>query len=395
MSGIFISYAREDRTKVDALAKALEDRGWEVWWDWTIAVGETWREVITEALEAAECVVVAWSKEAIKSHWVCEEAEEGRARKILAPVLIEEVKPPLGFRQMQAASLVNWRGEPDHPEFRKLLQAIESILGPPERKEKAEPVVSPSGIREETVQADQDVIHPKPSSYELVRIPAGAFMMGSPPSEKDRLKSESPVHEVRVPEFYLGRYPVTNEEYGRFLKENPKVGEPEYWADRRFNQPRQPVVGVSWEDAQRYASWAGLKLPSEAEWEYACRAGTRSPYYTGDKEKDLDRAGWYEKNSKNQVHPVGEKVPNAWGLYDMHGNVWEWVEDDWHDSYEGGPDDERAWVDRPRGSDRVIRGGSWDDDARSCRSAARYDAGPGNRDGSVGFRLSRAVSIGP
>jgi formylglycine-generating enzyme required for sulfatase activity len=250
-------------------------------------------------------------------------------------------------------------------------------------------------IREKTRQAVQDVIYPKPSGYELVRIPAGSFMMGSPPSEERRYEDEGPVHEVRVAEFYMGRYPVTNEEYGHFLKENPKLKPPEYWAGRQFNQPRQPVVGVSWEDAQRYASWAGLRLPSEAEWEYACRAGTRTPYYTGDKEKDLDRAGWYEKNSKGQPHPVGEKEPNAFGLYDMHGNVWEWMEDDWHGSYEGAPNEGKAWVDSPRGSGRVFRGGGWGYDALLCRSATRSGSGPGDRFLHVGCRLSRSGALGP
>ena len=249
-------------------------------------------------------------------------------------------------------------------------------------------------LRERARKAIQDVIYAARGGYELVRIPGGAFMMGSPPSEEGRYENEDPVHEVRVPEFYMGRYPVTNEEYGRFLKDNPKSPEPEYWADRRFNQPRQPVVGVSWEDARRYASWAGLRLPSEAEWEYACRAGTQTRFYTGDSEKDLDQVGWYYKNSGGQTRPVGEKVPNSYGLYDMHGNVWEWVEDDYHGSYDSAPDDGSAWINEPRGSDRVVRGGGWIFDARNCRSAMRFRDAPGARF-LVGFRLSRSVALDP
>jgi hypothetical protein len=176
-------------------------------------------------------------------------------------------------------------------------------------------------LRERARKADQDVIHAARGGYELVRIPGGAFMMGSPPSEEGGWDFEGPVREVHVPEFYMGRYPVTNEEYGRFLKDNPKIKPPEYWANRQFNQPRQPVVGVSWDDALRYATWAGLRLPSEAEWEYACRAGTRTRFYSGDTDNDLKEVGWYSENSGDKLHPVGEKKPNAWGLYDMHGNV--------------------------------------------------------------------------
>ena len=229
----------------------------------------------------------------------------------------------------------------------------------------------------------------------MVYIPSGQFMMGSPESEKGRDSEEGLLLEVRLKAFYLGRYPVTNEEYGRFLSENPDEPEPEYWADRKFNQPRQPVVGVSWEDAQRYSAWSGLRLPSEAEWEYACRAGTGTRYYTGDKEKDLIRAGWYRENSGEQSHPVSEKEPNAFGLYDMHGNVLEWVEDDWYDNYKDAPDDGRAWIDDPRGADRVVRGGSWSSNALSCRAAYRSYYSPGLRSGSIGFRLARSIALAP
>jgi formylglycine-generating enzyme required for sulfatase activity len=247
--------------------------------------------------------------------------------------------------------------------------------------------------RDRAAQAILEAITAARGEYELVRISGGKFSMGSEQSEKGRYEWEGPVHDVVLNDFYLGRYPVTNEECGRFLNENPDKPEPEYWADRELNQPRQPVVGVSWENAQRYAAWAGLRLPTKAEWEYACRAGTHTRFYTGDKEKDLDRAGWYEKNSKYQLHPVGEKEPNAFGLYDMHGNVWEWVEDDWHDDYKGAPDDGRAWVDDPRGASRVVRGGGWGGPAGGCRSAVRLDYSPDRRGNYLGFRLARSAVL--
>jgi formylglycine-generating enzyme required for sulfatase activity len=239
-----------------------------------------------------------------------------------------------------------------------------------------------------------EVVYALHGGYELVRIPAGAFLMGSPSFEKDSYSDESPVHEVRVPEFFMGRYPVTNEEYGRFLKDNPKINPPDYWDNEKFNKPRQPVVGVSWDDAQRYAFWAGLRLPSEAEWEYACRAGTSSRFYTGDSEKDLDQAGWYGENSEMQTHSVGEKAPNVWGLYDMHGNVQEWVEDDRHENYNGAPHDGSAWIDKPRGHYRIVRGGKWDVSAEYCQSTTRRSFRPGDRYDGVGFRLARSVAIG-
>jgi formylglycine-generating enzyme required for sulfatase activity len=233
-------------------------------------------------------------------------------------------------------------------------------------------------------EAGQDVIYSEPGGYELVSIPGGKFMMGG-----EKYDFEQPIHEAHVPEFYMGRYPVTNEEYGRYLEANPGTDEPYEWSNRKFNQPRQPVVGVSWHDAKKFARWAGLDLPSEAQWEYACRAGTDTEYYTGNSESDLDRAGWYSKNSGSQTHPVGEKEPNAFGLYDMHGNVWEWCEDHYHGNYEGAPDDGSAWVDKQSESaSRVIRGGSWGNEADSCRTAYRYGRVPRARVVNRGFRLS-------
>ncbi len=240
-----------------------------------------------------------------------------------------------------------------------------------------------------------DTITAERSGYRLKKISGDKFMMGSPQSEEGRDDDdEGPSHKVCVPDFYMGIYPVTNREYGLFLKDTPDIKEPEYWGDRRFNRPEQPVVGVSWDDVVKYARWTGLRLPTEAEWEYACRAHTKTRFYTGNKDVDLARAGWYFNNSQGQTHPVGEKEPNGFGIYDMHGNVWEWVEDDWHDNYKGAPNDGSSWIGKKRGSARVIRGGGWNNNARNCRSAIRGFCAPVFRGSVLGFRLSRSVSPG-
>jgi formylglycine-generating enzyme required for sulfatase activity len=159
---------------------------------------------------------------------------------------------------------------------------------------------------------------------------------------------------------------------------------------------------VSWYEAQRFIEklnqvekTKAYRLPSEAEWEYACRAGSETEFCFGDDAKRLGEFAWYWENSEKKTHPVGKKKPNAWGLYDMHGNVWEWVEDDWHDSYEGAPDDGNAWVYNARGSSRVVRGGRWSFIAWLCRSAARFFIAPGGIGNDVGFRLFRSVALGP
>ncbi len=235
-----------------------------------------------------------------------------------------------------------------------------------------------------------EIFYSNPGGYELVKIPGGEFMMGAPESELE-YDWEKPVHLVKVKSFYMGRYPVTNEQYAKFLEAVPGSSEPEYWSNRSFNQPNQPVVGVSWQDARAYAEWAGLRLPSEAEWEYACRAGSKTKYCNGDSEEALDRVGWYDKNSGARLHPVGEKEPNEFGLYDMHGNVWEWVEDDWHSNYNGAPEDGCAWIDHPkRVARRAFRGGGFGSWSLFCRSAFRLHRAPALRLLNLGFRLARS-----
>lgn len=248
-------------------------------------------------------------------------------------------------------------------------------------------------LGEQARAAAQDVVVTDPGGVELLRIPGGTFLMGSPDGEEGRFGSEGPPHSVTVPAFHIGRYAVTNEEYGRFLAANPTAKVPEEWSSRRFNQARQPVVGVSWNEARKFAEWAGCRLPSEAEWEYAARAGTETPFLDGAIEEDLGRHAWYDKNSEGQTHPVGEKAANAWGLHDVLGNAWEWIEDDWHDRYDRAPIDGSAWVDSHRAANRVARGGSWDSSAWNCRVASRLRGRAGVRDPILGFRVARSLPL--
>jgi formylglycine-generating enzyme required for sulfatase activity len=227
-------------------------------------------------------------------------------------------------------------------------------------------------------------------NYEMVEIRSGSFDIGSPQSEAGRYSDESPQVKVNIFTFQIGQYPVTNEQYGIYLEQNPGEKEPKFWADREFNQPNQPVVGILWNDARKFALWAGARLPSEAEWEYACRAGTQTMYYSGDDDIYLDSIAWYRDNSGNKLRNVGEKEPNPFGLYDMLGNIWEWVEDQYHSTYEGRPINNDAWVDKSRGYSRVFRGGGWNNDAFNCRSAVRGEGSPIRyADISLGFRLAR------
>jgi formylglycine-generating enzyme required for sulfatase activity len=219
---------------------------------------------------------------------------------------------------------------------------------------------------------------------EMVLIPAGEFMMG----DDKGYELEKPVHKVTITKpFYLGKYEVTQEQWEAVMGSNPS------W----FKGPKNPVQTVSWDDCQKFLDKLNAKtggqggkfvLPTEAQWEYACRAGSTMQYCFGDDEARLGDYAWYTANSRHKAHPIGEKKPNAWGLYDMHGNVWEWCAD-WYDAgyYAGSPKDD------PTGSTtgwyRVFRGGSWNNDARLCRSAFRNLDLPGTWFNYLGLRIVR------
>ncbi|CAK8711446.1 hypothetical protein KKHLCK_00440 [Candidatus Electrothrix laxa] len=221
-------------------------------------------------------------------------------------------------------------------------------------------------------------------SLEMIMLPGGRFQMGD--------KYNGPVHEVELDIFAIGRYPVTFAEYDTFCEATGR----EQPSDEGWGRGQRPVINVSWKDVQGYCKWLSretgktYRLPTEAEWEYACRAGTETTWCFGDEEERLGEYAWYEKNSGDKTHPVGEKQANAWGLHDMHGNVWEWCQD-WYGSRYYAECQKQGVVENPQGpatgSGRVMRGGSWGSSGWNVRSAYRYLYSPDYRDQWCGFRL--------
>jgi formylglycine-generating enzyme required for sulfatase activity len=272
----------------------------------------------------------------------------------------------------------------------------------------------------------------------MVVVLAGKFTMGSPEGEKDREESESPQHEVTIAKpFAVGKTEVTFAEWDACVADGACLKA----ADNGWGRDDRPVINVSWDDAKHYVAWLSritgkeYRLLSEAEWEYAARAGNSGPYgrlnmlqqegvhtegqqqaggydyvhyvpfskttpggqerysFGGDDEDvQLDQHAWYSHNSHTKTHPVGKKAANAFGLHDMHGNVWEWCEDPWHDGYQDAPPDGSPWVKDGDEGRRVVRGGSWNAYPRSLRAARRYGTASDVRDDYIGFRLARTLN---
>lgn len=211
---------------------------------------------------------------------------------------------------------------------------------------------------------------------EMVKIPAGKFLMGSPQNESLRNSNESPQHQVTLRSFYISKYLITQDQY-RVVTAGKN---PSYYKGRTH-----PVDSVSWYDADEFCqkltekTGKSYRLPSEAEWEYACRAGTTTPFYFGEtitsELANYDASNTYasEVNGiyRQRTTEVGSFAPNVFGLYDNHGNVWEWCQDVWHQNYKGAPDDGSVWEVGGDSNQRVLRGGSWLGYPWDCRSAAR------------------------
>ena len=241
---------------------------------------------------------------------------------------------------------------------------------------------------------------------QMLLIPTGTFMMGSPEDETERQGREGPQHEVSVPSFFLGRYPVTQAQW-RAVAALQQVNLELNSEPSKFSGDNLPVEQVSWYEAvefcDRLTQHTGrpYRLPSEAEWDYACRVGTKTPFHFG-KTLTTEVANYFGKKAyadgpegkdRKTTTPVDEfKIANAFGLCDVHGNVLEWCQDH-YDSYDKTPVNRSAWITDGKKTNRVIRGGSWGSDPRSCRSAQRFKDTPDDRDHTIGLRVSCSASM--
>lgn len=234
---------------------------------------------------------------------------------------------------------------------------------------------------------------------DMIAIPAGSFLMGTATEDIEQvlrletwfkrslvskwLRPEMPQHRVNVPAFCISKTPITQEQWQAVMQTNPS----------QFSSPLRPVENVCWWDAlefcDRLSQLTGKPycLPTEAEWEYACRAGTQTLYSFGNRKQLLPSYAWYTWNARNKTQQVGQKKPNAWGLHDLHGLVWEWCEDTWHESHNGAPTDGSAWSEEGHPTKHVVRGGSWYSLADDCRCAYRFCFDASFRYPSIGLRV--------
>ncbi|MFV2055696.1 MAG: SUMF1/EgtB/PvdO family nonheme iron enzyme [Thiohalomonadales bacterium] len=491
MSDIFLSYAKSDRKTAKALAGHLQSLDYDVWWDHEIQPGKEFRRVIDEEITKAKVVLVLWSKQAIQSRWVQDEANEALEQEKLIPVLIEDVKQPMGFRQLQACILYDNKAIEKASEFRKLIEYLRTrILPKTAAPDKPQPISPPvetttegdavkykpillwnivlgvvliTGVivyakfvpqinedggdaitqqlerqrresaqfkaakedkqatllakQQQNAQAKTVVTPPRASASTVANRPqpgttfqdtlkdgnkgpemrvlkGGRFLMGAADKEPGSYKSEFPQHEVLIRSFVIGRSEVTFADYARFAKATG-TALPD---DLGMGWGPRPVFRVNWNAAQAYAAWLSTqtgkdyRLPTEAEWEYTARAGGNTSYWWGNAigSNNANCNGCGSHWDKKQRAPVKSLKPNGFGVYDTVGNVWEWVQDCYHDNYGNAPADGSAWESTNCAS-RVLRSGSWNGDPQFVRSANRNGDTPGNRGSDIGFRLARTL----
>jgi formylglycine-generating enzyme required for sulfatase activity len=434
---IFLAHAREDKPEVRRLYADLKARGLEPWLDeFDLVPGQIWKVEIPNAIRQAGIFLACLSSRSVeKVGYVQNEfrlalsafGERPPGSIYLVPVRLDECTVPDLQIPDRGLSLqdIHWVDLWQEGGFQRLVGAIEDAFGiaplsagAGEQTSTVIPVPEHGAERLAEQQGKPAVGNLAPGRVfrdvdapwcpELVVIPTGEFMMGSTEAERQwaikqdakqkRVASEKPEHRVKIEHrLAIGCYPVTFEEWDRYADDGAwhrsECLKPYRPHDEDWGRGKQPLINVSWDDIQGYLRWLRGKtghlyrLLSEAEWEYACRAGLKTRYHVGSKITHHD-ANFGEKVGRTTE--VGFYTPNAWGLYDMHGNVWEWVEDCWNNNYHGAPDDGSAWTSGDC-SCRVVRGGSWGSPKPNLRSAYRNKRKADDRDNVVGFRVARTL----
>ena len=456
MTQIFISYASEDRTQAREIHQRLMAQGYKPWLDdEDLLPGQDFRLVIERSLTGSDFVIICLSRTSVAKRsfiqrefkWALDKRQEMRPEDIyVIPARLEECEFPEELKHLHCVNLFEERGweklfkalELESARRSKTKAAVPPVTAPPKPAPSVPPVkattstlptrsfdfvtarVDEQGRIIERVNAqvagfEEDLGHGV--HLQMIEIPAGYFRMGSTDAEveaaladaqryqKDAERAwferETPRRRVAVSAFWMSRYQVTQEQWwaGAQL---PKVKLELQAEPSKFEGDKLPVECVSWEEAVEFCQRLErqfkrtYRLPSEAQWEYACRAGTTTPFAFGPTitpELVNYNGGYpYGKAAKGEYRgrttPVGSLgVANAVGLYDMHGNVWEWCADVWHENYKDAPIDGSAWLSGGDSSCRVLRGGSWYILGRNCRSALRNYYAPGYRDYVIGFRV--------
>jgi formylglycine-generating enzyme required for sulfatase activity len=384
MADIFISYSHKDQNYVRELAVYLKNEGLSVWVDDRIDHGDRWWQTIVANIRKCDAMIVVMTPESEETEWVEREYFfAAKIKKPLFPLLLKGDCFPF-FLNQQYHELRDGSMPP-----KKFIASLRRLVGQ-KNKEKRKKEID-AFISGETNSTFNNSIGMK-----FILIPAGSFMMGSQLSleevvqkygeESEWFEDGHPQHKVTISKpFYLQSTQVTQSQWERIMRDNP--------SGFKKGGDNCPVENVSWYDAQNFMKNLNeeektdkYRLPTEAEWEYACRAGTSTEFSFGEDADKIDDYAWYIANSEKKTHPVGQKKPNSWGIYDMNGNIWEWCQD-WFGDYPS-----KSVVD-PKGPDngtfRVLRGASWIDEAGLIRSASRYWDVPDNRNNNLGFRVGR------
>ncbi len=367
---IFVSYSRKDGEVVQSVVDRLKAEGYRCWMDVDgIESGDAFKRKIVAAIKNSKSLLFFSSKDSNQSQWTLKEINVAvELRKLIIPVRLDgTVYSDDILLDVSGLDFVSYYGENRERELERMLTALKSKVASCNASSDSRQIVLPGG-----------------AVMRFRLCAAGSFTMGSPLDEVGRDEGELQHNVTLTKAFWMSETPVTQMQWKSLMKDCPS----------RFKGDDLPVENVSWNRSQEFIKKVnsrmklGMRLPTEAEWEYACRAGATEAFGGIG---SLDDMGWYGDNSGGMAHPVGCKAANSWGLYDMHGNVWEWC-------YDKSSEYPHGDVMNPQGADkgdlRVLRGGSWHSCSASCRSAARNAMPPGFASNRFGFRVCLDVGGG-